>query len=402
MESNLAVKKIEEQSPTLSEALVTCSECIMDSTIQGFEIQENGKCNFCNVHDELAQIYPRGEEGKQIWNEILEKIKKVGKGRKYDCVIGCSGGRDSCYSLYAAKEIWGLRPLAVHFNNGFGNPITGDNIQRVTKKLGIDLVTVTSDWRETKDLRKAFLKASTPDNQVETDLGIAAALYGSAAKHNVKYILIGQSFRTEGISPLTWNFLDGRYLKTIHKKFGTHPLRPWKANDPGFNLELHHIFYYSFIKGIKVATPLYYMDYIKKDVDVVLKSELDWKDPGAHYFDDLYQTVVNFVYRNKFKVDRRKQEYSAQIRDGQITIEEGLELLKLPSEIDSPDNLKLCLKRLGIKEEEFHEYIAQPPKTFRDYKTSYNIIRMLRFPIWLAAKMRIIPSSAYLKYFNCG
>ena len=156
-----------------------CTKCCIDTTVSGVKFDQSGECNFCKMHNELDQEFPLNQQGQKKFKIIIQKIIKAGRGRKYDCVVGISGGRDGCYTLYLAKKL-GLRPLAVHFNDGFGNPVAGENMTNVTKKLGVDLKTVTSDWRESKDIRIAFLKASTPDLGMPNDLGIATALYSSA------------------------------------------------------------------------------------------------------------------------------------------------------------------------------------------------------------------------------
>ncbi|MFN7690951.1 MAG: N-acetyl sugar amidotransferase, partial [Bacteroidota bacterium] len=250
-----------------------------------------------------------------------------------------------------------LRPLAVHFNDGFGNPIAGENMRKATKKLGVDLITITSDWRESKDLKIAFLKASTPDMEEGTDIGIATALYGAANKYNLKYIVIGQSFRTEGIAPLSWNFLDGKYLKNVHKQFGTVPLRKWTPDDPGFNLDIKEMLYYTVYKRIKTFPVLYYQNYVREDVDSLLEKELDWKNPGAHYFDDLYQSLMTKILREKFKIDRRIFNYSALVRSGQMARESALEKVKTKYSIEDPKTIELFIKRLGITEAELNVYV---------------------------------------------
>ena len=379
-----------------------CTRCIMDTTVPGITFAANGECNFCSLHDKMADEFPLGEKGKAILSQLVAKIKSAGKNNKYDCVLGISGGRDSSFTLYYAKKILGLNPIAVHFNDGFGNPIAGENMVKACKKLGVELRTITSDWRESKDLKLAFLKASTPDMEEGTDIGIATALYGVAAKENIKYVLIGQSFRTEGIAPLSWNYLDGKYLKAVHKQFGTQPLRPWKANDPGFNLDIREMFYYSIVRGIKTCPVLYYTDYVRKDVDELLVRELDWKNPGAHYFDDLYQSIMAYVNRTKFNIDRRLFNYSALIRSGQMPRQEALDRVKDIYVIEDEKVINLCIKRLGITREEFDQIVSAPPKTFRDYPNNYSLIRLLKFPIYVASKLSILPGSAYDKYFNCG
>ena len=379
-----------------------CSRCICDTTVPGITFDANNICNFCHLQDKMEKEFPIGEEGKKKLDAIVKKIKKAGKGRKYDCVVGISGGRDSMYSLWYTVKVLGLRPIAVHFNDGFGNPVAGQNMIKGTKKLGVDLRTITSDWRESKDLKIAFLKASVPDMEEATDIGIATALYGVAAKENVKYLLIGQSFRTEGIAPLSWNYLDGKYLKAVHKRYGTVALRPWKPDDPGFHLDVKEMAYYSLWRGIKTVPFLYYVDYVRKDVDKFLEAEMDWTNPGAHYFDDLYQALMTQVLRTKFNINRRIFNYSALVRSGQMDREEALERSQAPYSIEDPKVIDLCIKRLGLTREEFDSYIEQPPKNFRDYPNNYSLISKFKYPIKLMSKLNLLPGSAYDKYFNCG
>ncbi len=379
-----------------------CTRCVVDTTVPGTTFDEHKICNFCTVHDRLEQEFPLNEIGKKKLNQTIESIKRHGRNKKYDCIVGISGGRDSTYFLYLTKKVFGLRPLAVHFNDGFGNPVAGENMIRATEKLGVDLRTITSDWRESKDLKIAFLKASTPDLEEATDIGIATTLYGVATQENVKYVLFGQSFRTEGIAPLSWNYLDGKYLKAVHEQFGTVPLRKWKPTDPGFNLEPLHLLYYTLWKGIKVIPLLYYCPYVRTEAEKIIKEELGWVYPGAKYYDDLYQSLMAYVYRVKFKIERRKFNYSALVRSGQMLREEALARIKEVYVIEDPDVIRLCIKRLGITQAEFDEYLARPSKTFRDYPNSYSFIRKLKFPIKILSRLNLLPGVTYEKYFNCG
>lgn len=378
-----------------------CSRCVMDTTAPGILFYQNGECSFCHLHDKLEKMYPADGRGQKMLDGIIRKIKKSGRGKKYDCIIGVSGGRDSTYLLYLARTMWGLRPLAVHFNDGFDNPVAGMNIKNAISRLGVDLRTITSDWRESKDIRIAFLKASVPNLEVGTDIGIFATLFGVAQRENIKYILTAHSFRTEGISPLTWNYLDARYLKGVLDKFATVKLRKWNPSDPGYNLNLFALFYYIVLKKIKTFTPLYYLNYIRDEAEPIIKSELGWVNTGAHYFDDLWQSLLYHVYRRKFNVDKRKFNYSALIRSGQMDRTEALERLKGVYVIEDPKIISLCIKRLGISSEVLNEFLSYPPKTFLNYPTYYNFIKLFRLPIKIASRMNIIPAGTYDKFFNC-
>jgi hypothetical protein len=380
-----------------------CTRCIMDTTVPGIRFHaHSGECNFCELHDKMDRDFPLGPAGAEYVQHAAADMKRLGQGKKYDCVLGVSGGRDSSFTLWYCVVKLGLRPLAVHFNDGFGNPVAGENMVKACRKLGVELRTITSDWRESKDLKIAFLKASTPDIEEGTDVGIATALYGVAAKEGVQRIIIGQSFRTEGIAPLSWNFLDGKYLKAVHRQFGTVPLRQWTPNDPGFHLDVKEMFYYTILRGIKTVTLLYHVPYVRADVDQLLERELEWTNPGAHYFDDLYQSVIYYLNRVKFNIDRRLFNYSALVRSGQMTREAALEKCRHVNAIEDEKVINLCIKRLGLTREEFEQIVAAPVKTFRDYPNNYSLIRLLRWPIKIASKLRLLPESAYDKYFNCG
>ncbi|OON70384.1 hypothetical protein B0919_05200 [Hymenobacter sp. CRA2] len=374
----------------------------MDTTVPGIQFDSSGECNFCALHDKMERDNPLGAAGEAYVQEAADDMKRLGRGKKYDCVLGVSGGRDSSFTLWYCVVKLGLRPLAVHFNDGFGNPVAGENMVKACRKLGVELRTITSDWRESKDLKIAFLKASTPDIEEGTDVGIATALYGVAAKEGVQRIIIGQSFRTEGIAPLSWNFLDGKYLKAVHRQFGTVPLRKWSPTDPGFNLDLKEMFYYAVVRGIRTVTLLYHVPYVRADVDQLLERELDWVNPGAHYFDDLYQSVIYYLNRVKFGIDRRLFNYSALVRSGQMTRATALAKCQHVNAIEDEKVINLCIKRLGLTREEFEQIVNAPVKTFRDYPNNYSLIRLLRWPIKVASKLRLLPESAYDKYFNCG
>ena len=374
----------------------------MDTTAPGISFNAAGTCNFCDLHNRFEKSFPLGEAGHRTVQRLADDMRKAGRGLRYDCVLGVSGGRDSTYTLWYCVTQLKLRPLAVHFNDGFGNPVAGENMLRTCQRLGVELRTITSDWRESKDLKIAFLKASVPDMEEGTDLGIATALYGVAAKEGLQHLVIGQSFRTEGIAPLSWNYLDGKYLRAVHKQFGSVPLRPWQPNDPGFNLGIKEMMYYAFVRRIKTVTLLYHLDYVRSEVDELLVRELGWTNPGAHYFDDLYQSVIYYLNRVKFNIDRRLFNYSALVRSGQMSREVAMDRISRINSIEDETVIALCIKRLGLTRAQFAEIIATPPKSFHDYPNSYRFLRLFRWPIKLMSRLNLIPESAYDKYFNCG
>ena len=172
-----------------------CSRCVQDSSIPGISFDKSGVCNFCHLHDLMEKEYPNDSRGAKRLKNIFRKIRRISGNKKYNCIVGISGGRDSTFLLWLTVKKWNLHPLAVHFNDGFDNPVAGENMLKACKNLNVDLITVTSHWKEAKELKIDFLKASTPDLNLGTDIGIASSLYGMAVKYDIKFILLGQSFR---------------------------------------------------------------------------------------------------------------------------------------------------------------------------------------------------------------
>ncbi len=374
---------------------IICKRCIMNNTTRFISLDKDGICNYCHSHDELNKQFPiNGNEKK-----IAKKIISEGKNKKFDCILGLSGGRDSTYLVYLAKSL-GLRPLLIHFNDGFSNPVAGQNIRNIIRKTNFELRTITSDWRESKDIKLSLLKASVPDMQLGTDLGIASSLYSLAAKENIKYILSGVSFRTEGVVPLDWNYLDGKYLKEIMKQYGTVNLRKWEPNDAGFNFDVKEFFYYSFIRRIKFVPLLYHVNYVRPQAEEIIKKEFDWTYPGAHYMDDLFQSLMTYILRVKFKIEFRRFNYSALIRSGQLDRVEALEKIKEIYSSEDETIINLCISRLGIDKNYIDNIMKLEPKSFLDYNTNYNLVKKFKYPIKLFCKLGILPPSLYLKFFT--
>ena len=196
-----------------------CKRCILDTTVNDIWFDSSGECKYCKIHDELEKLHPLGPGLKKELNDMVVKIKKAGRNKKYNVLVGVSGGRDSTYTLLIAKKL-GLKPLAVHFDNGWNSEISVRNIKNACEKLGVELFTIVADWEEFKDLQVSFLKSSTPDADIPTDYAIYSVLYHVANKEGIKYIFNGHCFRTEGTSPISWTYMDPLYVKNVHKRFG--------------------------------------------------------------------------------------------------------------------------------------------------------------------------------------
>jgi N-acetyl sugar amidotransferase len=341
----------------------------------------------------MEKVHKLGPETDAKLKSVIEKIKAAGKGKRYDCITGVSGGRDSSFTLLTAKRL-GLRSLAVHFDNGWNSEIATSNIKRQCDKLGVDLFTVVADWEEFKDLQIAFLKSATPDADIPTDYAIYSVLFDVAHKEGVKYILNGHSFRTEGTSPISWTYMDGRYFKSVLKKFGKN-----KSVKSFPVMAMWKLLYYLFIERIREVRLMHYIDYQKRTVDEILKKELDWEYYGGHHHENLFTKFFqSFYLPKKFGIDKRKTEFSALIRSGQISREEALKGIQESEYEYDQTVVDYAISKLGLSKEEFQQIMDTPIKSHDDYPTYLPFIRLLKWPIKIAVKFRLVPQVLYLKY----
>lgn len=371
-----------------------CSRCVIDDSVLPIRWDKEGVCHFCHIHDALEKRYPLGKESERQLAQAAEKIKAVGRNRKYDCVVGLSGGRDTSYCLYIAKKL-GLRPLAVHFDNGWDSEIAKRNIQKLCAALEVDLHSVIADWNESRELTNCTIRASVPYIDMTDDVGIASALYRTAAAEGVRYIILSHSFRMEGINPLLWNYVDARFCRSLIKRFCRIKLKKFR------NVDIHHILYWAFIKRIRVFNITnYYDDRDEKQVEEFLKKEFAWEDTGGHHYDNEIFGLQSYYSRHKFGFDFRMIEFAALVRSGVLSREQAFERLATPPSHETPEVVAYCLKKQGISQEEFSKIMAAPPKYFIDYPTYYPFVKMLRRPWkWLCDK-GFFPGQAYEKYFE--
>lgn len=370
-----------------------CSRCILDTTVTDIWFDDKGVCKYCYIHDEMDKTHPLGKKGEELLENKIRAIKEDGKGKKYDCIVGVSGGRDSTYTLLTAVKL-GLRPLAVHFDNGWNSEIAVENIKKATNKLNVDLHTVVADWDEMKSLQRAFLKASVPDADVPTDYAIYSVLFEMAVKEKVKYILNGHSYRTEGTSPVSWTYMDGRYIKDVLNKFGE--IKMIKSFPI---LSMSRLIYITLLKKIKEVRLMEFIDYRKKEVDKVLELELDWQYYGGHHHENTYtEFFQSFLLPNKFKIDKRKTELSAMVRTKQISREEALDVINHNRYEYNQEVVDYAISKLGFSKVEFEEIFNYPIKSFNDFKSYYAIIKTLHYPIKIACDLHLLPKIFYLKY----
>ncbi len=370
-----------------------CTRCVMDTTVPGIRFDENGVCNFCKIHDELEIKYPLNAEGRHRFQKIIDTIKDKGKHNEYDCIVGVSGGRDSTYTLYIAKEM-GLRPLAVHFDNSWNSDIAVSNIKNATNKLDVDLHTHVADWEEFKDLQKSFLKASVSDAEVPTDYVILSVLYQEAKKYGVQYILNGHSFRTEGVAPIGWTYMDGRYIRQVHNQFGKIEITSFPI------MSLVELLYDTFVKKIQVINVPEFIEYDHGKVEDILQNQLGWRYYGGHHHESIYTEFFQSYYLPvKFNIDKRKLEYSALIRSGQMTREDALREVQEPYPLNKKI-VEYAISKLDLTEAEFQEIMESPPKSFENYPNYYPIIKICKTPVKWACNLNLLPYVFYEKYLG--
>lgn len=372
---------------------VICTRCIYDENTPAITFDKNGICNYCKMIDSLLKEFKTGtSEGEKNFQAIVKNIKKDGKRKKYDCVIGVSGGVDSSYMVYKAVQL-GLRPLAVHYDNTWNSAIATQNIKKVLSKLNIDLYTHVVNNKEIDDIFKSFFKARVPELDGSTDIALAEVLYEAANKYGVKYILEGHSFIAEGVSPLSTAYVDGKYIASIQKKFGTYKINTFP------NMTLGKFLYWIIIKRIKKIRPLWYISYSKKEAREFLEKKFGWKYYGGHHLENIL-TAFNHSYwfPKKFGIDQRNNSLSASLRAGLITREQALHEYYETNPYLEPELLEYFKKRLGITEEEFDNIMNMPSKSFRDFKTYKKTFERLRPLFYVLYKAHLVPKSFYIKY----
>lgn len=349
-----------------------CVCCVMDTTDPEITFDESGVCSHCRRFDaqyRMALEWSRTPQAIDALKNKIDAIKKSGKGRSYDCIIGISGGVDSTYLAYKVKG-WGLRPLAVHYDSGWNSELAVSNIENLVKKLDINLFTVVADWEEMRDLQLAFFKASLANCDIPQDHAFLATLYKIAGRHGIKYFLSGGNLATESILPAAWgyNAADLRHLRGVYKRFGTKRLRAY----PTLNF-FERYFYYPFIRQIKEVRPLNMIPYDKREAKKEISEKLGWRDYGGKHYESIFTRYFQSSYLpQKFGFDKRKAHYSSLILSGQMRREEALEELK-EAPIDSIQGQRdkqFVAKKLGCSQDEFEEILSRCPRSYKEYPSN--------------------------------
>lgn len=350
-----------------------CRRCIMDTSDPDIVFDEQGICQHCHAYDRIVLRGPLSDprERERRLEAWVERIRKAGKGRDYDCVIGVSGGVDSTYVAYKTKEL-GLRPLAVHLDNGWDAELAVHNIQKVLSSLGIDLVTHVLDWDEFRDLQLAFLRASTPDSEIPSDHAIIASVFGTAWKRRIPHLVLGHNRATELVLPPAWSqgHFDWLYIRAVHRRFGTRPLRTFPHLGPAAYLR------YRWWSANRVLNLLDYVPYSKREAMRVLTNRLGWQYYGGKHYESIYTRFFQgYILPTKFGYDKRRAHLSNLVLSGEMTREEALREVAedpYPSEQMKREDREYVIKKLGLSEAEFEQIMRAPPRRYGDYPSLYT------------------------------
>jgi N-acetyl sugar amidotransferase len=358
-----------------------CTNCVLDTSEKKITFDEKGVCHYCNEYFEISKqtfyTMTSSEKSSKLKNYV-DLIKKEGQGKEYDCIIGLSGGVDSSYVAYVVKQ-HGLRPLAVHLDNGWNAELAVKNIENICKKLDIDLYTHVINWEEFKDLQLSFLKASVANAEAPTDHAIFAILYKMARKYNIRWIIDGVNHateycRTDGEAG-GYAYSDLKQIVGIHRKFGNVQLKTYPMMSYWKKL------YYKHFIGVKQFSILDYVDYNNQKALIYLSSELGWRSYGAKHHESLYtkwHQVVNLS--QKFKYDKRKAHLSDLILSNQLSRQQALETLeKPPIPITEKKELEeYVMKKLGLDIETYQKFLNEKPKSYKDYPNDEWIINLYK------------------------
>ena len=364
-----------------------CTQCVMDTTDSKISFDERGVCDHCRNYEKRIKPYWKPKENDfEGLEKLAQEIRKAGKGREYDCILGLSGGADSSYLAYIAKEVMHLRPLAYVVDTGWNLNVAVENIEKIVKGLDLDMYTEVVNWKEMADLQLAMFKASISSQDFPQDHAIFAGLYNYATKHHIKYVLTGSNSATEFIRPpLEWIYMnDLRMALDIHKKYGKVDLKTF----PLCNIWKYRIWYRYFL-GMRRRFPLDYVVYDKAEAEELLHEKYGWtKYANKHYENVFTRFFEGYYLPHKFGYDTRKNVLSNEILVGTMTRDEAIKILEQPPY--DPEQAELdkayVAKKLGISTEEFDEIINQPNKTPADYK---NSIWMLKLSVFVSRMLGI-------------
>ena len=354
-----------------------CSKCIMDTTDPHITFDKNGQCDYCqNFNDNILPNWHPDEQGLKELMKLSGKIKEAGKGKDFDCIVGLSGGPDSSYTAYIAKEIMGLRPLLFHVDAGWNTRQAVSNIEKLVDGLGLDLYTEVINWEEMKDLQVAYFKSQIANMDDPQDIAFFSSIYQFARKYKIKYVLTGANYSTECCrEPEEWGAypgIDKSLTKDIHSHFGTIQLKTF----PIIDIFTYKI-YYKYFCGMQIVKPLNYIPYIKKGAEQLLETRFGWeKLQHKHHESRFTRFYEDYWLPKKFGYEKRRAHFSSLILTGQMTREEALERISQPemSQEFLKQEFEYIANKLGLTVDELQTIFKGENKTYKNYKNKRTLI----------------------------
>lgn len=354
-----------------------CTKTIMDTTDPYIVFNNKGESDYyINYKKNIEPNWYTDKRGYEQLLKVSEKIKNDRINKDFDCIIGLSGGLDSSYVAYVAKEIMGLRPLLFHVDAGWNTDRAVSNIEKLCNGLNLDLFTEVINWEEMKDLQVSFLKSQIPDQDMPQDIAFFSSLYRFAKKNKIKYVLTGGNFSTECCrEPEEWGAypgIDKILINDIHSNFGKKPLSTFPIVDI-----LSYKIYYKYILGMEVFKPLNLVPYIKLEAEKLLTDKYGWEPfQHKHHESRFTRFYEDFWLPRKFGFEKRRAHFSSLILTGQMTREEALVRISKPelSEEFLQKEFDYVADKLDLTRAELQEIFEGQNKTFHFYKNKIKLI----------------------------
>lgn len=354
-----------------------CCTCIMDTTDPGIRFDAGGKCDYCvNFETNLRPHWQADVADPSRIQALAQSIRRERTGHDFDCIIGLSGGLDSSYTAFVAREVMGLRPLLFHVDAGWNTDQAVGNIEKLVNGLGLDLYTEVVDWEEMKDLQVAFLRSQIADQDIPQDAAFFSALYKFARKHRIKHVLTGGNYSTECCrEPEEWGAypgIDRTLILDIHRRFGSRPLRTF----PLVDIMTYKVLYQR-VLGMQVVRPLNLVPYVKKDAEQELERRFGWqKFRHKHHESRFTRFYEDYWMPRKFGFHKRRAHFSSLIMTGQMTRDEALDRISRP-EMDEhflEREFEYVANKLDLAVEELRTIFNGPNRTYRDYRNKRALI----------------------------
>ncbi len=383
----------------MSPAHRTCTRCVMDSTVPGLRFDDNGVCRLCYVQDKLDRAYfsEQDPDKRAAFDAMIARIKREGRGKPFDCILPFSGGGDSSYALLRAVEM-GLRPVAYHFDNGWVSELGRHNLEAVTRKLDVPLKTLSYPWEQQRDAYRACLEASIPEPCLPCLVAVFSLAYKAAEIEGVRTVIFSSSPRTEGIAPLSWSYVDGRYLESVVARHGQ---ASTLVGVREFNrLRARRLLAGALLHRTRIIMLPLYLEWDDTHIKQRLRAELGWVDGGKHA-DCVYTPFRTHLIQRKFGFDLRRLGPAAQVRSGRISRAKALAFFEDNPLEEDRENTAFVLERLGLERHDHQRILEAPPRSHRDYDSYAPLIRGMKPLVRIACQHGLLSEHVYDKYYEC-